>query len=89
MLAMLVVGVADAEAGGSRTSNSAKAPKVPSPGTGVSSQTTLVKGHTTKSGTYVAPHTRTKADDTPRNNYSTKGNTNPHTGKKGTRKAKP
>lgn len=47
--------------------------------------TTSVKGHTTKKGTYVAPHKRTAPDSSKRNNYSTKGNVNPYTGKKGTK----
>lgn len=42
------------------------------------------RGYTRKSGTYVAPHYQTKADHTRLNNYSTKGNVNPYTGKKGT-----
>lgn len=46
--------------------------------------TTKVKGYTKKDGTYVAPHSRTTPDKSKQNNYSTKGNMNPHTGKKGT-----
>ena len=43
-----------------------------------------VKGYVRKStGTYVAPHRRTVSDRTKHNNYSTKGNVNPYTGKKG------
>lgn len=45
-----------------------------------------VKGHFTKKGTYVKPHRKTNSNRTKRDNYSTKGNTNPHTGKKGTKK---
>lgn len=47
---------------------------------------TSVKGYTKKSGTYVAPHHRTTPNKTKSDNYSTKGNTNPYTGKKGTKK---
>ncbi len=47
---------------------------------------TSVKGYTKKSGTYVAPHQRTAPNKTKSDNYSTKGNTNPYTGKKGTKK---
>jgi hypothetical protein len=43
-----------------------------------------VRGYTTKSGTYVAPHRRTTPDHSIYNNYSTKGNINPYTGKEGT-----
>ncbi len=54
--------------------------------TGAFSQgTTRVKGHTRKDGTHVAPHERTKANSTKKDNWSTKGNTNPRTGKRGTK----
>lgn len=42
-----------------------------------------VKGHTTKSGAYVAPHVRTSPDSKKSNNWSAKGNSNPYTGKEG------
>jgi hypothetical protein len=48
--------------------------------------TVSVKGHTRRDGTYVEPHKRTAPNSTKRDNYSTKGNTNPYTGKKGTKK---
>lgn len=44
-----------------------------------------VRGHVTKKGTYVAPHHKTNPDNRRSNNYSHKGNTNPHTGKQGTK----
>lgn len=47
-----------------------------------------VRGHVTKKGKYVAPSHRTSPDHTQRNNYSAKGNVNPYTGKKGTKKPK-
>jgi hypothetical protein len=43
-----------------------------------------VNGYTKANGTYVAPHERTAPDTTLQNNYSTKGNVNPYTGKEGT-----
>lgn len=47
-----------------------------------------VRGYTKPStGTYVAPHHQTNPDRTQRNNWSTKGNTNPYTGKRGTKTA--
>jgi len=46
---------------------------------------TSVRGYTKKSGTYVAPHQRTAPNKTKMDNYSTKGNTNPYTGKAGTK----
>ena len=47
---------------------------------------TSVKSYTKKSGTYVPPHHRTTPNKTKSDNYSTKGNTNPYTGKKGMKK---
>jgi hypothetical protein len=43
-----------------------------------------VKGYTRKDGTYVPPHDRTAPNDTKLDNWSTKGNINPETGKPGT-----
>lgn len=43
-----------------------------------------VKGYTRKDGTYVQPHYRTSPNNTKLDNYSTKGNYNPYTGKRGT-----
>jgi len=45
---------------------------------------TKVDGHTRKDGTYVQPHHRTNPDNSRSNNWSSQGNTNPHTGKEGT-----
>jgi len=45
---------------------------------------TYVKGHVRKDGTYVAPHVRTTPNQTKLDNYSTRGNYNPYTGKQGT-----
>ena len=42
-----------------------------------------VKGYTRKDGTYVKPHYRTNRNNTNRDNYTTKPNINPHTGKRG------
>lgn len=44
-----------------------------------------VRGYTTKKGTYVAPHRQTNPNGTKRDNWSTKGNVNPYTGKVGTK----
>ena len=43
-----------------------------------------VRGYTRKDGTYVAPHYRSAPNSTKYDNYSTQGNYNPYTGKKGT-----
>jgi len=51
----------------------------------VNSSSHSVSGHTTKNGTYVAPSRATNPNQTKRDNYSQKGNTNPNTGKKGTK----
>lgn len=50
-----------------------------------SSSPVHVSGHTTKNGTYVPEHYRTAPDHTKLNNWSTKGNVNPYTGKAGTK----
>jgi hypothetical protein len=47
--------------------------------------TVSVRGYVTKNGTYVAPHYRTAPNDTKLDNWSTKGNVNPYTGKEGTK----
>ena len=41
-------------------------------------------GYITKDGTYVAPSMATNPNATKLDNYSTKGNVNPYTGKAGT-----
>jgi hypothetical protein len=46
---------------------------------------TYVQGHTTKDGTYVLGHMRTAPNATKLDNWSTEGNVNPYTGKKGTK----
>lgn len=48
-----------------------------------------VKGYYRKDGTYVQPHYRSNPDHNFYNNYSTKGNINPYTGKEGTRVTPP
>jgi len=54
-----------------------------------SSGVVRVKGYTRKDGTYVAPHVRSRPDGNFDNNWSTKGNVNPYTGKPGTRVTPP
>ena len=46
-----------------------------------------IKGHTKKDGTYVAPSRATNPNNTQRDNYGSKGNTNPANGKQGTKDA--
>lgn len=51
-----------------------------------SSGSTRVHGYIKKrTGTYVYPHRRTLPDTSHYNNWSTKGNVNPYTGKKGSK----
>ena len=46
---------------------------------------TYVRGYYRKDGTYVQPHYRSSPDKSYNNNWSTKPNVNPYTGKRGTR----
>jgi hypothetical protein len=54
-------------------------------GTGSNPNSHPVQGHTTSSGTYVAPYVATNPNSTTRDNFSTSGNVNPYTGAVGTR----
>lgn len=45
----------------------------------------FVHGYVRKNGTYVSPHMRSTPNTTKYDNYSSHGNTNPYTGKKGYR----
>jgi hypothetical protein len=55
---------------------------------GSSSGQVHVKEHTTKNGKTVQAHDRTRANKDVNDNWSTQGNTNPDTGKKGTKQRK-
>lgn len=44
-----------------------------------------VSGYYKSNGTYVQPHYRSGANKSKRDNFSTKGNTNPYTGRKGSK----
>ena len=90
--ALLFLG-ADASAKGGRGSHSSGKSTVShsnhssasrSPGTGAKTQSTQVRAYTRKDGTHVAAAKRSTPDKNINNNWSTKGNTNPSTGKKGT-----
>jgi hypothetical protein len=54
-------------------------------GTGSKASSTTVHSYTKRAGQYVNSYHRTTKDSTQRNNYSAKGNFNPHTGKYGTK----
>ena len=47
-----------------------------------------VSGYTRKDGKHVAPYMRSAPNGSQKDNFSTKGNVNPYTGKKGTKPAK-
>lgn len=51
----------------------------------VNYNTTTVSGYTRSNGTYVQSHVRTMPNNTNRDNFSTKGNSNPFTGSTGYR----
>ena len=59
------------------------------PGTGGRSASTSVRAHVTKQGVYVPPHRGTTPDKSINNNWSTKPNTNPYTGKAGSKTEPP
>lgn len=44
-----------------------------------------VRGHVRKDGTYVQPYRATNKNETQRDNWSSKPNVNPYTGKPGTK----
>lgn len=52
-------------------------------GTGSSPDNHYVQGHTTSSGTYVAPHYQTNPNGNTHDNYGAAGNYNPHNGQTG------
>jgi hypothetical protein len=45
-----------------------------------------VSGYTKRNGTYVTPYRATNSNHTQRDNWSSIPNTNPYTGKRGTKK---
>jgi hypothetical protein len=53
-------------------------------GTGSTYSSKGVSGYTKKNGAYVAPHQRSTPDTNLNNNWSSKPNVNPYTGKQGT-----
>lgn len=63
-------------------------PGFPISGGGSNDDRVQVRGYTTKSGRYVEPHYRSRANDTTRDNWTTTGNRNPVTGSRGSRHTK-
>lgn len=58
----------------------------PSASTASSSSDVWVDGYTRSDGTYVQGHHRTAPNGTTADNYSTRGNVNPYTGERGTKR---
>ena len=56
--------------------------------TGPSKDYVSVQGYYRRDGTYIAPHKRSAANRTQTDNWSTRGNKNPFTGKSGSNKAR-
>lgn len=76
LLALTVASPALARGGGGHGSHGGYSPH---------GSTVHVQSHVTKNGTYVPAHVRTAPDHSKYNNWSTKGNANPYTGKSGTK----
>lgn len=87
-LALTLAAAPAAEAKGSTSKSTTHSTKAPAAAakTVPTTPSHSVRGYTTKNGTYVAPHRQTNPNSTKRDNYSTKGNVNPYTGKAGTKK---
>jgi len=51
----------------------------------VEARDVAVQGYTRDNGTYVQPHYRSSPNEYKNDNWSTYGNSNPHTGQSGTR----
>lgn len=58
-------------------------------GAAASADPVQVQGHVNRDGTYVQPHVRTAPNSTINDNWSTKPNYNPYTGRQGTRNPEP
>lgn len=56
-------------------------------GTGSNPRATYVAPTVRRDGTFVRGHARSRPNGTQLDNWSTRGNVNPYTGRKGTRKA--
>jgi hypothetical protein len=83
---LLLISPLYARGGGGYRSSYRYSSRSYSSGTGSSHYSTYVHGYTRRNGRYVAPYHRTVRNHTRRDNYSTKGNYNPWTGKWGTKK---
>jgi hypothetical protein len=83
-LSFSLSGFAYADKGAGHSTSTSHPPKE-STGTGAKAEREHVDGYMKKDGTYVSGYDRSTKDETKDNNWSTKGNTNPETGKAGTK----
>jgi len=83
----LSLNVAEARSGGFRSGghSSSRSFSFHSRGTGSSYQSTSVHNYYRKDGTLVHAHRRSIGNSTRADNWSTRGNVNPYTGKVGTK----
>jgi len=81
---ILVLAVLTTTAFAQRSGRSSRSSSSSSSRTSSGSGVVHVRGYTRKDGTYVPPHDRTAPNGTKLDNWSTKGNINPETGKPGT-----
>ena len=86
MLALAVSMPALARGGGGSHSSGSHSSYSSNHGSGSSSGAShSISGYTKSNGTYVAPSHATNPNGTKADNWSTKGNVNPYTGKEGTK----
>lgn len=85
LIAALAAPALARSSGHSYSSSSSSHSSAKNAGSPVNPSSHSVRGYTRKDGTYVAPHRATDPNRTRNDNYSTKGNVNPYTGKSGTK----
>lgn len=85
VMAIALTGIAEARGGGGRGGSRGGHSGGRSYSSGKSGGHVSVKGYVKKNGKYVSGYKRTSADKTKVNNFSTRGNVNPYTGKEGTK----
>ncbi|MFM9928005.1 hypothetical protein VLK31_33895 [Variovorax sp. H27-G14] len=84
-LALALGSSAFAKGGGGGGHSSGGHSNASSHASGSSSESHSTSGYTKSNGTYVAPSHATNPNGTKSDNWSTKGNVNPYTGKEGTK----
>ena len=85
LVGVVALHAADAEAKNSSGFSTPRASSSSGRGTGSKFESYSVRPHVRKDGTYVEPHRRSTPDARIENNWSTKPNVNPYTGKSGTK----